>query len=32
MALVEAKDMDVMEGMIKGMLMQKSQDEQATKR
>ena len=32
MSLVETQEVEVMEGMIKGMLVQKPQDEQATKR
>ena len=32
MAPIEAQEVEVMEGMVKGMLVQKAQDEQATKR
>ena len=32
MSLVEAQEVDVMEEMVKGMLVQKAQDKQATKR
>ena len=32
MALVEAQEVEIVEGMVKGMLVYKSQEEQVTKR